>query len=96
MNFTNFSINLTSGYPDITSCADKFDYQALQMCEQSSLSNIIVFGGLWIAFFVVNILHNKGVIDDKRYIRVIKTLLTAYILLGTIAIGNMIVTYIIV
>jgi hypothetical protein len=92
MNFTNVSINLSGGYMPVEDCGSLLDYNVLQLCQSNALSNVIVFGGLWLCFLVVNVLHNFNKISDERYIRLMKTFVMAYVFLGTIALGSMIVT----
>lgn len=92
MNLTNFSVDLSGGYPGTLDCGSLVDYHVLQLCRSNSLSNVIVFGGLWVLFLVVNVLHNFNYISDEKYIRFMKSLVVAYIFLGTVAIGSMVVT----
>lgn len=92
MNFTNFTINVTSVYPSEIDCGSLIDYNVLQLCQKTSFSNVLVFGGLWLCFLVATVLHNFGKLSDERYINLMKSFVMAYVFLGTIALGTMIVT----
>lgn len=92
MIFENVSFNLSGSYPGSVDCGTLVDFNVLQLCQRNNVSNIIVFGGLWLCFLLVNLLHNFGKLSDEKYIRLMKTFVLAYVFLGTIALGSMIVT----
>lgn len=90
MNLTNLTLSVPHGP---ISCGDKFDYEAMRLCQRNDVSNIVVFGSFWLLFFVTTILHNRGKISDEQFIRLVKLYILGYIFSGTIALGGMIAAY---